>query len=219
MYDSKKSLRQVSIPSLIGWISLCMLAAAWGRTIDPEWQNLWGKAGAIGLVGAVIFDRADRARKQRQLKIEEESARATSEDRLSRLNEYEETQKSVVVAVHELSAFAGSDLNQYPLKVRCVTVNDESYEVDWTHAVHGELIIISANSVCFSHEEDCSTRIVLLEFKLQKNKTLCFVVAIAGTQSTDNGYISTGSLLATGVPQNAEPSAEHNDHAGELQTV
>ena len=216
MIAREKSARKVSIPSLIGWISLCMLAATWGRTIDPEWQNLWGKAGAIGLLAAVILDRADRVRNQRKQKIEEESARAASEDRLARLNEYEAMQKSVVDAVHELSAFAGADLNLYPLRVIPITVNGDACEVDWTHSIRGELIMISPNTVCFSHDEECKNHIVLLQFRLQKSKTLCFVTECAGTQATDNGFISTGSLLATGVPQSADGNA---DHVGELQTV
>jgi hypothetical protein len=214
--DPDKPPRQISIPSLIGWLSLCMLAATWGRTIDTRWQALWAKAGTVGLIAAVILERTEKAKHRRKSKIRKEAAQAVSENRLARLNDSETTHSSVIEAIHELATFAGSELSQYPLKVLPVVEDDEAYEIDWTKAIRGELISISAKRIYFSHIEAFGKRIVLLQFKLHRRKTICFVVEIVGTQSTGTGYTSTGAVLATGVPEN--PSAEP-DSAEQLQTV
>ncbi|MBI2826550.1 MAG: hypothetical protein HYX69_17905 [Planctomycetia bacterium] len=42
------------ITSRIGWLSLCIIAAAWGNRLLPsEWQNVWGIVGAFGLAAAL----------------------------------------------------------------------------------------------------------------------------------------------------------------------
>ncbi len=42
------------ITSKIGWLSLCIIAAAWGNRLLPsEWQNVWAGVGAFGLAAAL----------------------------------------------------------------------------------------------------------------------------------------------------------------------
>lgn len=42
------------ITSRIGWLSVCIIAAAWGNRLLPsEWQNVWAGVGAFGLAAAL----------------------------------------------------------------------------------------------------------------------------------------------------------------------
>ena len=42
------------ITSRIAWLSVCIIAAAWGNRLLPsEWQNVWGGLGAFGLTAAL----------------------------------------------------------------------------------------------------------------------------------------------------------------------
>lgn len=42
------------ITSNIGWLSLCIIAAAWGNRLLPsEWQNIWAGFGVLGLAAAL----------------------------------------------------------------------------------------------------------------------------------------------------------------------
>lgn len=41
---------------LIAWLSVCVLAAAWGSNLDPQWRPIWREFGAFGLISAVGLD-------------------------------------------------------------------------------------------------------------------------------------------------------------------
>jgi hypothetical protein len=42
------------ITSNIGWLSLCIIAAAWGNRLVPDaWQNVWAGFGVLGLAAAL----------------------------------------------------------------------------------------------------------------------------------------------------------------------
>ena len=43
------------ITSKIGWLSVCMIAAAWGNRVLPSdfWGNTWGAIGVFGLASAL----------------------------------------------------------------------------------------------------------------------------------------------------------------------
>ena len=185
-----------------------MLAATWGRTIDPKWQGLWAKAGAAGLVAAVVLERMDRKRALRNAKIHKEAAREVSENRLARWNEQESTCSSVIDAIHELSAFAGADLLNYPLSIIPVEENDEPFEIESARSIRGALATISPTSISFTHQEPFETQIVLLQFKLHKRRTLCFVVEAGGTVSSDSVFTTTGAVLATGQPSTARSASQ-----------
>jgi hypothetical protein len=43
------------LTSKIGWLSLCMVAVAWGDRLLPsdDWANIWGIVGVFGLASAL----------------------------------------------------------------------------------------------------------------------------------------------------------------------
>jgi di/tricarboxylate transporter len=43
------------ITSKIGWLSVCIIAAAWGNQLLPGsyWGNVWGMIGVFGLASAL----------------------------------------------------------------------------------------------------------------------------------------------------------------------
>lgn len=55
------------ITSKIGWLSVCIIAAAWGNQLLPNafWSNFWGMIGVFGLASALGLASiaASRARK------------------------------------------------------------------------------------------------------------------------------------------------------------
>jgi hypothetical protein len=177
-----------------------MLAAGWGRTIDASWQDLWIKAGAAGLIAAVVLERTERVHLRRQARTREETARLVSELRLERLNEHQITRNSVMDAIHELATYAGPDLNEYPLRIIPVKDGNEAFEINFGDSISGEVLNISSNSVSFKHDETFDEPIVMLKFNLHKHKPLCFVVEMIGTQRLDTGFTSSGAVLAAGVP-------------------
>lgn len=47
-----ESLVDTNLCKLIAWLSVCVLAAAWGSNLDPSWRPIWREVGAFGLVSA-----------------------------------------------------------------------------------------------------------------------------------------------------------------------
>jgi hypothetical protein len=185
-----------------------MLAATWGRTIDPQWQGWWTKAGTLGLIAAVVLDRSERKRFARKAKVRENAARVISESRLAKVHEQESTRSSVIDAIHELSTYAGLDLNDFPLGI--VPIHDDgNHDVEFqsVRSIPGTLISLTPTTVSFTHNDDFDGQVVLLRFRLHKTRLLCFVVEVVGTQVSDNGFTSTGAVLAAGVPD-PKPSKE-----------
>lgn len=42
--------------SLIAWLSVCVLVAAWGPQLDTSVKELWALVGSFGLASALAFD-------------------------------------------------------------------------------------------------------------------------------------------------------------------
>lgn len=53
-FDQTRLPQRFWITSKIAWLSLCIVAAAWGNRLLPsEWQNVWGTLGVFGLASAL----------------------------------------------------------------------------------------------------------------------------------------------------------------------
>lgn len=68
---------------LIAWLSVCVLAAAWGSNLDPEWRPLWREAGAFGLASAVGLSAARQMRSAYRRRTEQRSVEAQLTRRLA----------------------------------------------------------------------------------------------------------------------------------------
>jgi hypothetical protein len=56
MSDPKQSIssQRLWLTSNIGWLSVCIIAAAWGdRLLPEEWQDVWGITGLFGVAAAL----------------------------------------------------------------------------------------------------------------------------------------------------------------------
>ncbi len=66
-----ESSQRTWITSKIGWLSVCMIAAAWGDRMLPNayWGNVWGAVGVFGLASALGLASiaATRAAQERRL--------------------------------------------------------------------------------------------------------------------------------------------------------
>ena len=74
---------------LIAWLSVCMLAAAWGAKMGPEWVASWRQWGAFGLSAAVGLNIADRMRAAKRRRQAEATAQQVIERRISTVIEEE----------------------------------------------------------------------------------------------------------------------------------
>ena len=216
MYEDQVNLpRQISLPSLIAWLSLCMLAAAWGHTVDERWQKNWAIAGTFGIVAATGLGSLEKVRLVRNKFLRERTVRLLSEKRLAQFNEHNAALESIDKAIHRLTTHAASErrkrnfkstqskgtavLSKYPLKVIPIGEHDDVIDVCSARSIVGSLHKISPSVISFEHDETFTERIVLLAFKLEAEKQLCFVVNVMYTQKFTDGFTSSGAVVAAGI--------------------
>ena len=217
-HDPAAPKRSTSFPSMIAWLSVCLLAAAWGHTLDDRWQSIWLVMGSFGLAAAVGLGAVEKARSARQARVRNCATRARLECGLARLNEHGATLESINAAVIRVSEFAlrtthGESLNaprvkrrwqsqllkHFPIEITPVEDRGDT-DCELIEPIPGTMLEVSSRSVSFDHTEPFGTHLVLLTFKLGTTQQLSFVVDVLWTERLGFAYTSGGTVLAVGVP-------------------
>jgi hypothetical protein len=219
MLDSTKVPRLFSLSSFIAWLSLLLLATAWGRTLDERWQGIWARAGAFGLAAAVGLGSLEKARLLREKCVHGLASRVSFErfeGRLTRLNELGAALALIDGSISRLTKHVASErrrqaanpargksplaLDQFPLEVIPVEMGDDAFDLGSAHSIAGSLHRISSRVVTFEHDEAFTERVVLLTFTLAKSEKLCFVINVVWTHTLPDRFVSSGAVMAVGVP-------------------
>jgi hypothetical protein len=220
---SSKWWRRVSAPTVIGWLSVCLLTGAYGHMLDERWQQLWAEMGTLGLAAAVGLGSIDRLRAMRMKRLRDLAMQARFEFGLDRLHQHNATIDSINAAVRTLAQQASQQsrgklgtaqrnrrrdqlelLAGYPLEI--VPVDERGETSVLMPPLTGELQQISSRVVLFEHLEVVPTRTVMLNFSAG-NRRLSFVVEVNWTQKVDEAFSSGGTILAVGTPLQ-EPECE-----------
>jgi hypothetical protein len=213
---NKSWWRSISAPTVIGWLSVCLLAGAYGRTLDERWQQLWAEMGLLGLAAALGLGSIDRLRKARMKRLRDLAMQARFEFGLDRLHQHTATIDSINSAVRQLAQQASADMRSklgtaqrnrrrdqmelladYPLEI--VPVDERAETSVLLPPIMGTLQQVSSRVVSFEHIETVPTRTVMLNF-CTGQKRLSFVVEVTWTQKIDGAFSSGGTVLAVGVP-------------------
>ncbi len=193
--------RFVSVPSLIGWLSVCLLAGAYGHTLDAQWQVVWAEMGALGLAAALGLGSIDRVRQARSQRSRDKALQARFECGLARLNQHSATVDAINAAVRKLAQQASIDMRgklgkaqrnrrrdqmellaDFPLEIQPLDEHSEA-NANLTPII-GTLEQISSRVVSFEHVEPIPTRTVLLTFHTGQRR-LSFVVDVTWTQKLE----------------------------------
>ena len=224
--------RIVSVPNLTAWLSLCILAAAWGRSLDDRWQPVWASMGAYGLVASVGLSALEKARRAHQKRLQDRAVRSRVECGLDRLHEQGATLDSVNAALRRLNSYVSrhpstvsdkaghpkrasqaQSLASLPLEIAPVVDNGED-DCELASAIDGSIEKISSAGVSFLHAEPFVARVALLTFRLGEKQRLSFVVDVLWTEVTGAGFMTGGTVLAVGVPDDpVETVATHREPA------
>jgi|GEM_PF-7127320 len=94
----QETARGVDITNLIAWLSVCLLAAAWGATIDPSWQPIWMRLGAFGLVSAVGLSATSKFRENRKEQAAKTKVESTLNKRVAAIVKREECVSAMAMA-------------------------------------------------------------------------------------------------------------------------
>ena len=216
--------RSHSGPSLIAWLSLCLLAAAWGRTLDANLQRVWAEVGAFGLATAVGLEAVHRACMARERQVRERFVRRRVEHGLSRLIEQSATLDAMSLAVRRLiedvtrrkgpqpcsSGWTkrhceAEILLRYPIEITSVDDSSTTVEAGSYEPTRGSIRQMSATSISFDHAEPLPTRVAIATFRLSRGEKFSVVVDLIWTEKDGDGYVSGGTVLAAGAPREPEP--------------
>jgi hypothetical protein len=219
-FDEPGQRRVVSVPSLTAWLSLCILAAAWGRSLDEQWQATWASLGAYGLAASVGLGLLEKARLAHQRKLQTSALQSRVECGLARLSEQGATLDSVNAAIRRLSAAAARHARAHPasackgerpaplarlsMTIAPVVDHDET-SCELAEAIEGHLLKVSSRGVSFFHGLPFIAPVAVLTFELGDAQRLSFVVDVLWTETSADGFTSGGSVLAVGVPQQDQP--------------
>jgi hypothetical protein len=223
--DEPGQRRVVSIPSLTAWLSLCILAAAWGRSLDEHWQGIWASLGAYGLAASVGLGILEKARLTHQKKLRDSALKSRVECGLERLNEQGATLDSINAAIRRLRAHAtrqargpstagrarpgerSSPLGRLPMVIAPVVDHDES-SCELADSIPGCLREISLHGVSFCHAKPFVARVAVLTFDLDERQRLSFVVDVLWTEASAECFVTGGTVLAVGVPPRDQERGE-----------
>jgi hypothetical protein len=201
--NSRDSSQGTSLPSLIAWLSVCLISAAWSNLIDLQWQRLWMEWGSFGSVAAVGLDKRRKAEIQPLANESEQTTAARVEDRLSVIDEQRHIINATNRAFKQIETFARSQqqpVEGLPLAVIPLAYDAEVLDLNSLPFIDGSLRRISTGIVDFDCARALEARIAVLRFNLGESKQLCFVIEDIVRHKNDEGFSASGTVVAVGVP-------------------
>ena len=81
-FNQSGPLQRSWITSQIAWLSVCIIAAAWGERLLPSesWENAWGVFGLFGLASALGLASIAAAKSARERSKREQGIEARQRD-------------------------------------------------------------------------------------------------------------------------------------------
>lgn len=211
--------RSKPLTEVIAGFSLCMLAAAFGSILGPEWCRSWAIFGAFGLVSAVGLDVFRRA--QEQLREKERDARMAvlAEQNLNKVVTDLESSSTIREALRRVQRDSVSTATRSPTgctnsrsaaqrrvtitRLRGRSKTSENWMGDsftgYTRDIssHG-----SSHGVGLAHSQHLERGPVLLTFELGNGEHVSFVADMLWCESQGDGqYFSGGKLLDVPNPE------------------
>jgi len=213
--------RSRPLTELIAALSVCMLAAAFGAVIGPDWCRSWSIFGAFGLVSAVGLDVFRRTQNRFKEQKREKEMAIAAEQGLSKV--VTTTQSSTAIrdalrkvrdnAVSAVSAASRSptgctrarlpshkQVTITPLRGRSKTPEHRSGD-----SFAGYVRDISSYGVGLAHSHPLEPGPVLLAFDLRNGEQVSFVAEVLWCEPQGDGqYISGGKLMDVLNPGEAQ---------------
>ena len=202
---------------LIAYLSVCMLAAAFGALVGPTWCQRWALFGAFGLASAVGLDVVGRFRARRADRIRNQRLVMRIARRLDEMMSVMEASDAIRVALRQsrrgvrgLMVQDGGGQVEARLSVdTAVTIRrmfrrpgNAGYRLG--EPLPGRVQSISRNGFGMAHDRGLERGLVLLEFKPEDGEGLRFIADVLWCKLQDSGgYFSGGKILELVDPSDA----------------
>lgn len=190
---------------LIGYLSVCMLAAAFGSMLGTIWFRYWLIFGTFGLVSAIGLNILSRSRAQSEAANRRKMVALQAEKNLDKIVDIEESFDAILGAVRQIQSDitgakkhrrrSNADTRVSLLKPVTITPLRESPGAA-SESFVGSLRNISSHG--FGLLPDCFLQrgYVLLEFTLENQDPVMFIADLLWCERQTTGrYFSGGKFL------------------------
>jgi hypothetical protein len=215
--DAAKS---APLTRLIAYLSLCMLAAAFGALIGPAWSRWWAIFGAFGLASAVGLDVLNRSRARLADDTRRKELALKAGRKLDEMMGDMESSRAIRAALRQLQPNAadptpqGADcqaeprlpLNKPVTITRLLRYSGEAVE-RLGEPLAGRVRNNSRFDFGLAHDQRLERGLVLLEFEIENGEPIQFIADMLWCELQDSGrYCSGGKILKVVSPSDARPA-------------
>jgi len=210
---------------LIAYLSVCMLAAAFGAMVGPAWSRWWAIFGAFGLASALGLDALNRSRAQRADRTRRKRLAQKAERKLDKMMGDVASSGAIRDALRQFYPDAtdptpqGANCQAEPrltlnkpvtitrLLQSCGDAGDRLGE-----PLAGRLRNISGSGFGLAHEHRLERGLVLLKLELEKGEPLQFIADVLWCELQDSGcYHSGGKILEKAGPSGPQVAGDAGD--------
>jgi hypothetical protein len=213
--------KSAPLTRLIAYLSLCMLAAAFGAMVGPAWSRWWAIFGTFGLVSAVGLDVLNRSRARRadhMRRMRRSQLARKAERKLDEMMGDTESSAAIRAALRQFQPGATDPTPQgtncqaeprLPLnKPATITrllrsSGDAGYRLG--ESLAGRVRNISRYGFGLAHNQQLERGLVLLKCELENGEPLRFIADVLWCELQDSGcYFSGGKILEVISPSDAQ---------------
>jgi hypothetical protein len=211
--------KSVPLTRLIAYLSVCMLAAAFGSMVGQAWCRWWAIFGAFGLTSAAGLDVLDRSRTRWADHRRRKRLALKADQSLHEMIDDMESSRAIRDALRQVQpgdtiptpqgtngqAEPRLCLNEPATITRLFrSSGDAGYQLG--EPLAGRVRHISRYGFNLAHNQRLERGIILLEFDLANGMPLQFIADVLWCElQDDGGYFSGGKLLEVVSPSDARP--------------
>jgi hypothetical protein len=215
--DAAKS---ASLTRLIAYLSLCMLAAAFGAMLGPVWSRWWAIFGTFGLVSAIGLRVLNRSRARLADRTRGKQLALKAERRLDEMMGDIESSGAIRAALRQFQpgatdstprgtncqAEARLPLNK-PATITPLLRSSGDAGYQRGKPLAARVRSISGSGFGLAHDQQLERGVVLLEFELEDGQRLQLIADVLWCELQDSGcYFSGGRILEVEGPSDALPA-------------
>ncbi len=203
---------------LIAYLSLCMLAAAFGAMIGPVWCRWWAIFGTFGLASATGLDVLNRSRARLAADARKQQLARKAERKLDGIIADMESSVAVRAALRQLQEGAADPTPQganrrveprltldKPARITPLLQYSSGAIDRMGEPLAGRLRNVSRQGFGLAHNERLERGLVLLEIDLENGEPLQLIGGVLWCELQENGrYFSGGKILDVASPSDAQ---------------
>jgi hypothetical protein len=203
---------------LIAYLSLCMLAAAFGATVGPAWSRWWAIFGTFGLASAVGLDVLNRCRARLADHIRRKQLSLQAERKLDEMMSEMASSSAILAALRQLQPGATGPTRQgtncqaeprpplnNPAIITRLLQSSGDAGCRLGESLAGRVRNISRHGFGLAHDQCLERGLVLLKCELANGEPLRFIADVLWCELQDSGcYFSGGRILEMISPSDAQ---------------